>query len=130
MTPLCPTIPRTADNPRPVPFPTSFVVKKGSKMRACVAESIPVPVSTVSMTYGPAMTSGCLAAYAASKFTLAVSMLALPPLGMASRALTTRFNTTCSMRVRSERTPPSCGSSDIRILRPRPERATTSAETR
>jgi hypothetical protein len=40
-----------------VPFPCSLVVKNGSKMRACVSRSIPVPVSlTASITYGPAFT--------------------------------------------------------------------------
>ena len=30
--PACWTIPYTVDNPNPVPVPTGFVVKKGSKM--------------------------------------------------------------------------------------------------
>ena len=42
---LCLVVPYTMARPSPVPLPTSFVVKKGSKMRASVASSIPVPVS-------------------------------------------------------------------------------------
>ncbi len=42
---LCFTMPYTVANPRPVPFPCSLVVKNGSKMRACVAASIPIPLS-------------------------------------------------------------------------------------
>ena len=37
------------DSPRPVPSPTSFVVKNGSKMRARVASSMPMPVSRTSI---------------------------------------------------------------------------------
>ncbi len=42
---LCLTIPYTVESPRPVPLPTSLVVKNGSKMRACVSSSMPTPVS-------------------------------------------------------------------------------------
>jgi PAS domain S-box-containing protein len=48
---LCCTIPNTVERPSPVPLPSSFVVKKGSKIRSRVAASMPVPVSvTASMT--------------------------------------------------------------------------------
>ncbi len=54
--PLCFTIPYTIDRPSPVPFPCSFVVKKGSNSRARVAASIPVPVSaTLSLAYEPGL---------------------------------------------------------------------------
>ena len=44
-------MPYTVESPRPVPFPSSLVVKKGSKIRAFVSASMPVPVSlTASMT--------------------------------------------------------------------------------
>jgi hypothetical protein len=43
--PLCWTMPYTVARPRPVPWPVSLVVKKGSKMWASVASSMPVPVS-------------------------------------------------------------------------------------
>ena len=49
--PDCFTIPYTVARPRPVPFPTSLVVKNGSKMRAWVTASMPIPVSdTASIT--------------------------------------------------------------------------------
>ena len=52
--PDCLTIPCTVDNPRPVPLPTAFVVKNGSKMRSRVAMSMPVPVSvTVRLSHTP-----------------------------------------------------------------------------
>jgi len=41
--PCCATMPSTTDKPRPVPTPTGFVVKKGSKMRCTVASSIAAP---------------------------------------------------------------------------------------
>jgi hypothetical protein len=43
--PLCATMPYTIDRPRPVPCPAGLVVKNGSNTRACVASSIPTPVS-------------------------------------------------------------------------------------
>jgi len=49
--PDCFTIPYTVARPNPVPLPGSFVVKNGSKMRALVCSSIPIPVSeSASMT--------------------------------------------------------------------------------
>ena len=38
-------MPYTIDRPSPVPRPTAFVVKNGSKMRAWVCASMPMPVS-------------------------------------------------------------------------------------
>jgi hypothetical protein len=43
------TMPHVTLSPRPVPSPTSFVVKNGSKIRSRVASSIPVPVSWTSI---------------------------------------------------------------------------------
>src|SRR5436190_1207703 len=40
------TIPYVLDKPRPVPFPTSLVVKNGSKIRRSSPDGIPCPVST------------------------------------------------------------------------------------
>src|SRR5256886_1360063 len=40
------TIPYVMDKPRPVPFPTSLVVKNGSKIRCSSPGGIPCPVST------------------------------------------------------------------------------------
>ena len=39
--PICFSVPYTIDSPRPVPLPTSLVVKNGSKMRACVSRVMP-----------------------------------------------------------------------------------------
>ena len=43
--PLCFTTPYTVARPRPVPLPSSLVVKKGSKMRDFVSSDMPQPVS-------------------------------------------------------------------------------------
>src|SRR6266404_7185751 len=52
--PLCLIIPYTVASPKPVPFPCSLVVKKGSKIRALVSASIPIPLSaTDRSTYCP-----------------------------------------------------------------------------
>ena len=75
-----------------VPLPCCLAVKKGSKMRARVCSSRPQPVSeTASCTYDPGCTAMWRAAYSSSISTLDVSIVSLPPSGMASRALTTRF---------------------------------------
>ncbi len=104
--PLCVTIPKTVARPSPVPWPSGLVVKNGSKIRSRVAASIPIPVSlTASRTCGPGRTPTCSRANASSSSTLAVSMVTRPPRGMASRALTTRFMTTCSSWPGSASTP-------------------------
>ena len=46
--PFCAMIPATAAKPSPVPLPIGFVVKNGSKIRALVAASMPLPVSRMS----------------------------------------------------------------------------------
>jgi hypothetical protein len=48
--PSCLVMPNTVVIPSPVPSPTSFVVKKGSKIRARVAASIPAPVSLTTIS--------------------------------------------------------------------------------
>src|SRR4249920_3339848 len=49
--PLFSMMPYTVESPKPVPLPCCLVVKKGSKIWACVSASIPQPVSlTASMT--------------------------------------------------------------------------------
>jgi len=46
----------TVERPKPVPLPTSLVVKNGSKMRSRSSGAIPAPVSlTESATYGPGL---------------------------------------------------------------------------
>ena len=52
--PLCWAIRRTVASPRPVPEPGAFVVKNGSKIRARIATSMPLPVSvTATATWRP-----------------------------------------------------------------------------
>src|SRR5581483_2217807 len=46
---------------------------------------------------------GCVAPYRVSKSALAVSMMSLPPSGIASRALTARFMMICSIWLASAR---------------------------
>ena len=84
-----------------MPLPTSFVVKNGSKARATTSGGMPVPVSlTVTRTYSPgARPAGCWP----SATTLPVAMTSRPPSGIASRALTTRFNSADSKRALSIR---------------------------
>ena len=49
--PLCATIPYTVERPRPVPIPSCFVVKNGSKMCGRTSSAIPGPSSaTASVT--------------------------------------------------------------------------------
>ena len=106
--PACVTIPYAVDSPRPVPSPTSLVVKKGSNTCAWVSRSMPMPVSrTDSSTCGPTMASMWPATSRARSVTFAVSMSRRPPAGIASRALTARLMSTCSIWVRSARTPSS-----------------------
>ena len=44
------TMPCAVERPRPDPLPGSFVEKKGSKIRSCVVESMPTPVSATVTT--------------------------------------------------------------------------------
>ena len=46
--PLCASIiPRLTESPKPVPFPSSFVVKKGSKILSICSLAIPGPLSEI-----------------------------------------------------------------------------------
>src|SRR5450759_2193950 len=91
--PDCRTMPWTVARPSPVPLPTSFVVKNGSKARARMASSIPAPLSaTVSSTAGPVISRSNGAA-SSTRRTLISRM---PPPGMASREFTARLTSTCS----------------------------------
>ena len=82
----------------PVPLPCSFVVKNGSKMRARVSASMPLPVSlTASTTYAPGATSPASPRVRRRRARRSrVSIVSVPPRGIASRALTARFRITCS----------------------------------
>src|SRR5574341_215077 len=112
--PLCFTIPYTVASPSPVPLPTSFVVKNGSNMWAWTSGVIPAPVSlTASIACGPAGASGWAATKASSSSTFAVSSRSRPPCGIASRALTARLTTICSIWAGSAVTRPRSGSSAV-----------------
>ena len=77
----------TVARPSPVPRPTPLVVKNGSKMRCRTSSGMPGPVSrTVKCTSLPSASS---------------ERKTSPPWGIASRALTMRFITTCSNWLRS-----------------------------
>ena len=84
-------MPKTVASPSPVPLPTSLVVKNGSKTRAITSGGMPVPVSlTRRRTQRATPCSSSLS-------TASVATINCPPCGMASRALTARFNITCSI---------------------------------
>ena len=92
-------MPYTVARPSPVPFPRSFVVKKGSKMRSRVAASMPVPVSETVTTALPAAHE--TVAGGIVDVDRRRGDLSRPPHGIASRALTTRFISTWSIRAGS-----------------------------
>ena len=48
--PDCLTMPNTVERPRPVPLPTSLVVKNGSKILSITSGGMPVPVSDTSIS--------------------------------------------------------------------------------
>ena len=74
--PLCLTMPYTVARPSPVPLPGSLVVKNGSKMRARVASSMPVPVSvTASIDVAARSARRACAESASSSSTFAVSIV-------------------------------------------------------
>ncbi len=80
-----------------MPLPASFVVKYASKIRARTTGDMPMPVSdTVSATYRPGRMPSSMAVDS-STITSVVSTVRRPPFGMASRAFTARFITTCSI---------------------------------
>lgn len=88
----CVTMPYTVDSPSPVAWSASLVLKNGSKMRSSVCGSMPHPVSrTVNRIHQ-------LGGVSASVWrrTLAVSIVNVPPEGIASCALTTRLRSACS----------------------------------
>src|SRR5437879_4518637 len=66
-------------------------------MRAFVSSSIPVPESVIAnITYRPAGTVVRSRPWVSAISTSAASMVSLPPVGIASRALTARLTITCS----------------------------------
>ena len=108
--PLCFKIPYAVARPSPVPLPAAFVVKNGSKMRACVASSMPTPVSVTEIfTYEPGLMPRYLLATSSSTSAFDVAICSEPPFGIASRAFTTRFISTCSICPASAFVAPSPG---------------------
>src|SRR5690349_20067289 len=67
----------TMSSPKPVPSPTPFVVKKGSKMRDWTSAGMPGPLSAISTR--------------TKSFSRAVRMVSLPVPFMASAALSMRL---------------------------------------
>ena len=85
-------------------------------MRASVAGSIPQPSSlTVSMTYGPGTPARCASTYSSSRSTSRVSIRSVPPFGIASRAFTARFTSTCSIWPGSALTRPRSGARSLQM---------------
>src|SRR6266480_101577 len=86
------TIPYVMDKPRPVPFPTSLVVKNGSKIRRSSPDGIPCPVSTNAIS-------------TAAEPTEAEMRIALrSESATASRAFVNRLMNTCSREIGSRLT--------------------------
>ena len=67
---------------------------------------MPVSVNAMS-TYAPGAVPTCCRVKSVPSVTFCVSMVSLPPSGMASRAFTTRLTITCSICAASARTEPS-----------------------
>ena len=109
------SIPKTVARPSPVPAPLALVVKNGSKACSATSGGIPVPVSlTRSRDVAPLVGAGDPpATELASTVTFPVSMVTVPPPGMASRALTARLTSTCSRRPGSASTGHSPSASEV-----------------
>jgi len=93
MKPLCSfTISETTESPSPVPCPFNFVVKKGSKILSFILSFIPIPVSEIErQAYPPGRQTPCVSVSPASRLSSFVSMVRVPPSGMASRAFAEMF---------------------------------------
>ena len=89
-------MPQLTESPRPVPSPTSLVVKNGSKMRARVASSMPAPVSRTSIAiHGRAAGRAADVRRRHLLDDARRDRRPSPPAGVAWIALTTRFVSTC-----------------------------------
>ena len=88
---------------QPGAFTLGLVVKNGSNARAITAGGMPVPVSvTETATYWPDGMSRSRAIRSSSQ-VLAVSMVSLPPFGIACRALMHRLRIALSSWFGSQR---------------------------
>ena len=93
----CWTIPYTVASPRPVPSPTALVVKNGSNTWLRVVSSMPMPSSvTVRVTNREPGPPGSSLSGVEMSSVLPTLTVMVPPSGIASRALTVRFMSTCS----------------------------------
>src|SRR5256884_4004504 len=91
------TIPYVMDKPRPVPFPTSLVVKNGSKIRRSSPDGIPCPVSTNAISTAVEPTEAEMRIALRGESTTA------------SRAFVNRLMNTCSSWMGLPTTTGSCG---------------------
>ena len=89
--------------PCPVPLPTGFVVKNGSKIRPRIASGIPAPVSAISMIAQPGSLRVVMAMVPlrSSAFLVPVASSLVARSSMACAALTTRFKITWFSSLRS-----------------------------
>ena len=115
VTMLCTTL-----NPRPVPTPSSFVVKNGSQIRPSSDGEMPAPLS-ITFTTTNSLSSTTVAIFSSS----GASAIARSPriASSAWRAFTTRLSITCSSRPVSPCTKTGCSESTSWILTPRVSRA-------
>ena len=89
------TMASEVDRPRPVPLPTSLVVKKGSKMRSRISGGMPVPrVLDLEQHVGAGLGLDVRARERLVERDVLRGQGELPPSGIASRALTQRFSST------------------------------------
>ena len=104
----CCTMPYTVARPRPVPLPTSLVVKNGSKIRGKSLRRNPRPGVLDGrgrhLLAGARFRTVCFGCIRRQCVTTEVLTNRRPPLGMASRALTDRFRMICSIMPGSAKT--------------------------
>ena len=101
-------MPFTIDRPSPVPCPAPLVVKNGSKSAgARLGVHADAGVAHGEPDVGAGLAAGDLARRAS--VATAVSMVRMPPSGIASRAFSERFSSTCSIWVASARIRPTPG---------------------
>ncbi len=94
-----------------------LVVKNGSKARSTTSLAMPIPVSaTRNNTYEPGLSAEWAAASSALSSTSSVVSSSVPPAGIASRALTARFITICSICAASASTAPRARSAVTRRM--------------
>ena len=93
--PACSAMPRQIDSPRPVPWPGPLVVKNGSNACCRTSSGMPCPLSeTRSTTQWPG--PGAMPLSPAGTVSRSVATTRRPPVGIASRAFSARFSTTCA----------------------------------